>query len=771
MRDNIPPQVLRSNVSSRRWVSIFLLFLAILLIGTLGFLYYGPKLDSSRANKDTTVTPRANFITRQMSPIQMYASLTKQRATIDDPLNGHDSDRWDLYSKDGGGCFFKNGSLHVVASQQDIAQGCYLHNSNFTNFAFQVQTTLTNGDLQINSESSGVAWHVHLIQQTSCTFTLLSTPVPTFPPTAVSHYVYGINNNSERAVYSDGMDPIIRMSLGRPNILTVIVLNDAVYVYVNGKYLKQYTDSIYHSGRVGVLVVNGGLDPREHKSLVAIKVLLQNLLDQEQGHFLFEAQTIAKLTHQNIIRVRDFGIENDIPYLVMDYAVDGSLEDRHKQDILPSVVIAPYVNQIASALYYAHEKKIVHRDVKPANMLIGSGNTILLSDFGLAVSTDRLSVQRSAGTIYYEAPEQIKGHPEPASDQYALAIVVYKWLSGDYPFVGTYEQIKHQHFFTSPPSLRQQISSITPAIEQVVFRALAKKPRQRFPDVYAFAQAFEQACFEELRTKEGDYKDKSPSLIPSRRLSYSAKYVFLGLLAALLLLALPFLVVNVQRNSLVIAQKTAVQNIQNTATSSKATTTVEDRATEVALQGIYVQGTHGKPGMNSSLTKQDNNNWDVYGDNKQECLFFKQSYHVKIVQEGHFISCIAHNIKYRYRAFQVELNIIQGDYGGIVFPTGSGNSNYYRFVVGTDGSYRFFLSSQNQDRTLLDYGSSAFIRTQPNQWNEITVVFHNNAYYFYVNQHYITKNESVLNSGQVGVIAEDLQNTTEVAFRNAKAWQ
>src|SRR5207248_8529078 len=137
------------------------------------------------------------------------------------------------------------------------------------------------------------------------------------------------------------------------------------------------------------------------------------------------------------------------------------------------------------------------RDIKPENMLLKSINETLLSDFGIALfvqSSDYQTTQETAGTVAYMAPEHIQGKPRPASDQYALGIVVYEWLSGDRPFHGSFTELCAQHMFASLPPLQQKISTISPEVEQVVQTALAKDPHQRFANVQAFATALEQAC-------------------------------------------------------------------------------------------------------------------------------------------------------------------------------------------------------------------------------------------------------------------------------------
>ncbi|HWZ17222.1 MAG TPA: protein kinase [Ktedonobacteraceae bacterium] len=238
------------------------------------------------------------------------------------------------------------------------------------------------------------------------------------------------------------------------------------------------------------------------KSLAALKILRMSLSDEERTAFLKEAQTLTQLTHPNIVRVLDFAVEDDQPYLVMDYAPNGSLRERHPAGTrLPLDSIIVYVAQVASALQFAHDKGFVHRDVKPENMLLGTRSEVLLSDFGISVFASRTEPQYStnhiaqsvAGTSRYMAPEQLQGHPQPASDQYALGVVVYEWLCGTSPFHGTLLEVAMQHLTMPPTPLREQLPELAPAIEEVVLRALAKEPEQRFTRVQDFAVALQDA--------------------------------------------------------------------------------------------------------------------------------------------------------------------------------------------------------------------------------------------------------------------------------------
>ncbi len=231
----------------------------------------------------------------------------------------------------------------------------------------------------------------------------------------------------------------------------------------------------------------------------AIKVLHTHLVSEDEiDAFQKEAQTIAHLVHPHIVRVLDFDVQEDTPFLVMDYAPNGTLRQRHpKGAVLAPRDILTYVKQAADGLQYAHDKRLIHRDIKPENFLLGEHHQVLLSDFGIALvaqSSRHQNTQEVVGTMAYMAPEQLQGHPRPASDQYSLAITVYEWLTGERPFHGSFSEIFSQQMFVQPVPLRAKAPTVSSAVEEVVMTALAKDPKQRFGSLRAFANAFEQAC-------------------------------------------------------------------------------------------------------------------------------------------------------------------------------------------------------------------------------------------------------------------------------------
>ena len=233
----------------------------------------------------------------------------------------------------------------------------------------------------------------------------------------------------------------------------------------------------------------------------AIKVLRARLESSDLDEFRREARIVARLRHPHIISIYDFDVKDGTPFLVMDYAPNGTLRRRHpRASIVPPVTILAYLKQIADALQYAHDLHYIHRDIKPENMLLGEQDTVLLSDFGIALvfHTQTQSDRDVVGTLPYMAPEQLQGKPVIASDQYALGVVIYEWLCGECPFNGSQGEVVAQHVGSPPPSLSARVPGLSSGLEAVVMRALSKNPADRFPSVRDFASQFEAALSSSL---------------------------------------------------------------------------------------------------------------------------------------------------------------------------------------------------------------------------------------------------------------------------------
>lgn len=253
----------------------------------------------------------------------------------------------------------------------------------------------------------------------------------------------------------------------------------------------------------------------EHRLLhvwAAIKVLQTRLVQPDELQaFLKEARLVAHLVHPHIVRVLDFGVADGTPFLVLEYASQGSLRQRHPRGTrLSPETMLPYVLQVSEALQFAHDQGVIHRDIKPENLLLNAQRQVVLADFGIAAlvqTSYTLREQALLGTAAYMAPEQFQGHPLPASDQYALGVVCYEWLAGTLPFQGSLVEVAGQHLSAHPSPLCARVPGFPPALEQVVLRALAKAPGSRFRSVQDFAHAFEQGC----RSIAGVHSSAAPS--------------------------------------------------------------------------------------------------------------------------------------------------------------------------------------------------------------------------------------------------------------------
>jgi eukaryotic-like serine/threonine-protein kinase len=232
----------------------------------------------------------------------------------------------------------------------------------------------------------------------------------------------------------------------------------------------------------------------EHKcnrSQVAVKLLGIKGANRRIEQWKAETQILPSLSHPHIVRVRECGIQDGMRFLVTDWAAQGTFLDLFTKSV-PISIVAAYVRQIACALQHLHATHLVHRDIKPTNILVEQDRNAWLADFELVV--DYRNCQSKAGTPAYAAPEQWEGRPCPASDQYALGVLIYQWLCGELPFHGSSTEMAVQHRNASPPPLQDKIPLLPYAIDQVLLTALAKDPDSRFADVQTFAEALEQAC-------------------------------------------------------------------------------------------------------------------------------------------------------------------------------------------------------------------------------------------------------------------------------------
>ncbi|GCE20999.1 protein kinase domain-containing protein [Dictyobacter kobayashii] len=245
---------------------------------------------------------------------------------------------------------------------------------------------------------------------------------------------------------------------------------------------------------------------RRVKRYVAVKVLYGS--DEPfVRRFEREARAVGTLSHDHILPLYDFGEQRPWYYLVMPFVEGGTLRDYlHKRERLNLDEAGSFLEQIASALQHAHEHGVVHRDVKPSNILLRLDGHAYLVDFGLAKAKIEAEFQTHSGAMVgtpeYMAPEQSDGRNDFRSDIYSLGIILYQMLTGRVPFMADSPVgVTLKHIQTPPLPPSQLNSEIPAAIEEVMLKALAKAPEDRFQEAEAFALAYKMALIQK-RTRD-----------------------------------------------------------------------------------------------------------------------------------------------------------------------------------------------------------------------------------------------------------------------------
>jgi beta-lactam-binding protein with PASTA domain/tRNA A-37 threonylcarbamoyl transferase component Bud32 len=255
-------------------------------------------------------------------------------------------------------------------------------------------------------------------------------------------------------------------------------------------------------GEGGMARVYRGIDTLLRRR-VAVKVLReQYAADQEFVHrFYQEAESAAKLSHPNIVNTYDVGHEGEIYYIVMELVDGSSLAEILSTDgRLPEPVAVDYTVQMCTGLAYAHRQGLLHRDVKPANILIGKDDVVKLSDFGIAraVSQQTMTLTKPGlvmGSIYYISPEQAQGHElTEASDLYSVGVVLYQMLTGSLPYTGESPvTVALKHIGDPVPTLDIDRLNVSPALAAIVNKLLQKQPSHRFSSASEVASALREA--------------------------------------------------------------------------------------------------------------------------------------------------------------------------------------------------------------------------------------------------------------------------------------
>lgn len=265
-------------------------------------------------------------------------------------------------------------------------------------------------------------------------------------------------------------------------------------------------------GQGAMGVVYEAVDTRLARTVALKTVLLSHLADESNAgeyasRFEREAQAAARLAHPNIVTVHDFGEHEDISYIVMEFVRGRELASMFEAgQALPLPEILRIMRELLAALDYAHEQGIVHRDVKPANVMLDHAGHVKLADFGVArvanTTQDRTMPGTLVGTPSYMAPEQVLGLAVGSrADIFAAGVILYQGLTGKRPFVGTGPfEVQRKIVQEDPPPPSRVAPQLPAALDHVIARALAKHPEDRYPTAAAFAAALEAVGAIEAQT-------------------------------------------------------------------------------------------------------------------------------------------------------------------------------------------------------------------------------------------------------------------------------
>lgn len=254
---------------------------------------------------------------------------------------------------------------------------------------------------------------------------------------------------------------------------------------------------------------------------VAIKILPPYYASDPDfvERFKQEARALARFSHPNIVIVHDSGEEHGLLYIIMEYVPGGNLRDYMRQS-LSLTEVTRIIREVSGALTYAHERGVIHRDVKPVNVLMDTNRRAVLSDFGIAkVLESSVAASRSGagvGTPEYMSPEQCRGGMVDArTDIYALGVMLYEMLTGHTPFeADNYTALAHSHIYEPAPLPSRYNPRISPAVQAVVMKALEKSPADRFQSAVEMAVTLEQAAATQAPLPPGERRQPDSYSLP-----------------------------------------------------------------------------------------------------------------------------------------------------------------------------------------------------------------------------------------------------------------
>ncbi|MEO8972757.1 MAG: protein kinase [Ktedonobacteraceae bacterium] len=516
---------------------------------------------------------------------------------------------------------------------------------------------------------------------------------------------------------------------------------------------------------------------------VAVKVFLprtsMNARMQRDFYmrFLQEAESASKLDHPNILPINSYGEQDGLPFIIMPYMEGGTLSEyTAKQGCLLLSEAQWYLAQIAAALDYAHEQGCVHCDVKPANILLDSDGQAMLSDFGIARLVQPVGEDGDAlhpvtkapetlmGTPDYISPEQALALPlDGRSDIYSLGVTLFYLLAGRLPFkADSTIAVALLHVHEPPPLLSLLRADISPQIDAVIQKALAKKPEDRFQSVTEFSAAFDEAiATSEVIYQSNINRSRVRQLLTGTDAGHSDKHS--AAISSPVVRVKPIRQRSIRFRPIFIALILLLILVVGTAATAGVL------ASRLAANSSIIQAT--VPAGNIPLNDlADSGNWPT--DSSHTFFFSGQQYYIQNTS-AQFVA-LALYADHSYNDFQLTVTMLEvkgprngADYYGIVFRSSAIQSSYYLFEMVAWGGGQYQFLRYNGHYTTLAGGPAPSLMTGTGKSNTVTIQAKDNSFSFLINGKSVGSSikdtsHHALTSGEIGLYVEE--QGTEVAF-------
>ena len=581
----------------------------------------------------------------------------------------------------------------------------------------------------------------------------------------------------------------------------------------------------------GMSEVYLGYDRRVRRR-VAVKVLYGSS-EPFVRRFEREALAVGALSHDHILPLYDFGEQRPWYYLVMPFIEGGTLRDYlQMREKLTLEEAGSFLEQIAAALQHAHDHGVVHRDVKPSNILLRLDGHAYLVDFGLAKAKEEAESLSHAGSMIgtpeYMAPEQSNGINDYRSDVYSLGIILYQMLTGRVPFIAESPvAVTLKHIQHVPPSPSQLNADIPRSIEDVILKALAKDPAERYQEATTFSAAYKTALEQERRqrqdkdirvalAKEGkvdlaveravsqqsdeqgatveavtgklqlfplDYEvsplsvdDNEIGRRGKRRAYLLAAVLCFFLLSSMLAFSLMGKIATTPGNR-VVRTTPGATSIQR----ATATALVQANLQATLAAGARVQATAGITsaiGAGNMLYYDDmisaGGGWINDG---LQCYFSPQGYHVFSRIPRSAAWCYTNLQQFSDAIITVQARLIRGDIYGLIFRLNPYSKAFYALEMNSQGQYRFQRAlSGNTSRwlTIIDWTPSSAIHSGYGQQNTLLIIAAGRHFRFYINQQLldVTISDPMYTTGLIGLlVGGDSRYGSEAIFTHVAVFE